>query len=263
MIAIDNGNNQRRNGRAVINYERTIILVIFFEGGVRGIFLHGFMSFAAVCVTVACLIIIGSFSMLLYNLNIMVAEVEQDAEILVYIDENYTEAEAKSVGSKMDMIENVHQATFVQPAAGSGGVCGQTREMKLFQGIQADVFGDRFIVTLGGQQPDEGNGSAIEAGRCGQGECAVPGGGGLCHRSATSRIVSAAVIILLLVVFFIISIQSKLAMYDRRDEIAIMKMVRRHQCLHPVPLRGGRLPLGYVWRGYGILPGVGLVQCSG
>ena len=44
--------------------------------GVRGIFLHGFMSFAAVCVTVACLIIIGSFSMLLYNLNIMVAEVE-------------------------------------------------------------------------------------------------------------------------------------------------------------------------------------------
>ena len=43
--------------------------------GVRGIFLHGFMSFAAVCVTVACLIIIGSFSMLLYNLNIMVAEV--------------------------------------------------------------------------------------------------------------------------------------------------------------------------------------------
>ena len=51
--------------------------------------------------------------MLLYNLNIMVAEVEQDAEILVYIDENYTEAEAKSVGSKINMIENVHQATFV------------------------------------------------------------------------------------------------------------------------------------------------------
>ena len=41
------------------------------------------MSFAAVCVTVACLVIIGSFSVLLYNLNIMVADVEQDAEILV------------------------------------------------------------------------------------------------------------------------------------------------------------------------------------
>ena len=69
--------------------------------GIRGIFLHGFMSFAAVCVTVACLVIIGSFSVLLYNLNIMVAEVEQDAEILVYIDETYTEAEAKSVGFRL------------------------------------------------------------------------------------------------------------------------------------------------------------------
>ena len=32
--------------------------------GFKGIFLHGFMSFAAVCVTVACLIIVGSFSIL-------------------------------------------------------------------------------------------------------------------------------------------------------------------------------------------------------
>ena len=40
--------------------------------GIKGIFTHGFMSFAAVCVTVACLLIVGSFSILMYNLNIMV-----------------------------------------------------------------------------------------------------------------------------------------------------------------------------------------------
>ena len=32
--------------------------------GIRGIFLHGFMSFAAVLVTVACLLIVGSFTIL-------------------------------------------------------------------------------------------------------------------------------------------------------------------------------------------------------
>ena len=116
--------------------------------GVRGIFLHGFMSFAAVCVTVACLIIIGSFSMLLYNLNIMVAEVEQDAEILVYIDENYTEAEAKSVGSKINMIENVHQATFVSRQQALEEFVAKQGNEAAFQGIQADVLRDRFIVTL-------------------------------------------------------------------------------------------------------------------
>ena len=51
--------------------------------GVRGIFLHGFMSFAAVCVTVACLLIVGSFSILAYNLDVMVEDLNQTSEILV------------------------------------------------------------------------------------------------------------------------------------------------------------------------------------
>ena len=33
--------------------------------GFKGVFLHGFMSFAAICVTVACLIIMGTFSLIL------------------------------------------------------------------------------------------------------------------------------------------------------------------------------------------------------
>ena len=195
--------------------------------GVRGIFLHGFMSFAAVCVTVACLIIIGSFSMLLYNLNIMVAEVEQDAEILDYIDENYTEAEAKSVGSKINMIENVHQATFVSRQQALEEFVAKQGNEAAFQGIQADVLRDRFIVTLEDNNRMKETVPMIEA-VSGVDEVNAP------YRVAEAfatvqhilRIVSAAVIILLLVVsLLIISNTVKLAMYDRRDEIAIMKMV--------------------------------------
>lgn len=195
--------------------------------GIRGIFLHGFMSFAAVCVTVACLIIIGSFSMLLYNLNIMVAEVEQDAEILVYIDENYTEAEAKSVGSKINMIENVHQATFVSRQQALEEFVAKQGDESAFQGIQADVLRDRFIVTLEDNNRMKETVPMIEA-VSGVAEVNAP------YRVAEAfatiqhilRIVSAAVIILLLVVsLLIISNTVKLAMYDRRDEIAIMKMV--------------------------------------
>ena len=64
--------------------------------GIRGIFLHGFMSFAAVCVTVACLLIVGSFSILAYNLDVMVEELNQTSEILVYVDSGLTDAEAKT-----------------------------------------------------------------------------------------------------------------------------------------------------------------------
>ena len=35
--------------------------------GFRGIFQHGFMSFAAVCMIVACLLIMGSFSLVAIN----------------------------------------------------------------------------------------------------------------------------------------------------------------------------------------------------
>ena len=48
--------------------------------GFKGVFLHGFMSFAAICVTVACLIIMGTFSLILYNLHVMILDLEQENE---------------------------------------------------------------------------------------------------------------------------------------------------------------------------------------
>ena len=81
--------------------------------GFRGIFLHGFMSFAAVCVTVACLLIVGSFSCLIYNVNIMVENLNKTNEILVYIDSELPDAQAKSVGTRINQIANVQNAVFV------------------------------------------------------------------------------------------------------------------------------------------------------
>ena len=63
--------------------------------GIRGIFLHGFMSFAAVCVTVACLLIVGSFSILVYNVNIIVEDLNKTNQIIAYVDEELPEAEAQ------------------------------------------------------------------------------------------------------------------------------------------------------------------------
>jgi len=37
--------------------------------GVKSTFKHGFMSFAAVCITVACLLIMGTFTLVAVNAN--------------------------------------------------------------------------------------------------------------------------------------------------------------------------------------------------
>ena len=43
----------------------------------------------------------------------MIVELEQENAMLVYIDDTYSEAEAKSVGSQINQIANVHNAQFV------------------------------------------------------------------------------------------------------------------------------------------------------
>ena len=195
--------------------------------GLRGIFLHGFMSFAAVCVTVACLIIIGSFSLILYNVNSMVHDLEKENEILVYIDETYSEAEAKSVGSQINLIANVQKAEFVSREQALENFVEDTSDAALFEGVDSSTFRDRFVVTLVDNSMMQQTIDELEkiegvAKITAHDELAE----GFSTLESVVQLVSVAIIVVLLVVsLFIISNTVKLAMYDRKEEIAIMKMV--------------------------------------
>ena len=195
--------------------------------GIRGIFLHGFMSFAAVCVTVACLLIVGSFSLLMYNVNIMVEDLNQTNEILAYVDSELSEAEAKSIGTKINMIDNVLQADFVSREEALADFVADHQEDEAFSGVEASDLRHRFVVILEDNALIEQTVAEIED---------LPGvvkthaeyklAEGFSAMQQILHIVSIAIISVLLVVsLLIISNTVKLAMYDRRDEIAIMKMV--------------------------------------
>ena len=195
--------------------------------GVRGIFLHGFMSFAAVCVTVACLLIVGSFSILMYNVNLMVEDLNKTNELLVYIDSEIPDAEAKSVGTKINLIENVLLAKYVSREEALEAFVEDMGGSAAFGGVVAEDLRHRFVVTLEDNALMEQTYDRIME---------IPGvayisaefemAEGFITLQNVLRIASLAVIAVLLVVgLLIISNTVKLAMYDRRDEIAIMKMV--------------------------------------
>ena len=116
--------------------------------GIRGVFLHGFMSFAAIWVTVACLLIMGTFGLVLFNVNEMIVELERDNEIVVYIDENYSQAQAKSVGSQINMITNVHNAAFVSREEALQNFLQEQQNEELFAGLESATFRDRYVVSL-------------------------------------------------------------------------------------------------------------------
>ena len=56
--------------------------------GFRSIKTHGFMSFASVAIITACLIIIGSITLLSLNIDKLIADLEQQNEIVAFVDES-------------------------------------------------------------------------------------------------------------------------------------------------------------------------------
>ena len=195
--------------------------------GIRGIFLHGFMSFAAVCVTVACLLIVGSFSILTYNVNIMVEDLNQTNELLAYVDSELSDAEAKSIGTKINMLDNVLLSTFVSRVEALADFVADHEGDEAFNGVVASDLRHRFVIVLEDNRLMEDTDAAIQR---------IPGvaktsaayelAEGFTTIQDVLHIVSIGVIAVLLVVsLLIISNTVKLAMYDRKDEIAIMKMV--------------------------------------
>ena len=195
--------------------------------GVRGIFLHSFASFAAICVTVACLLIVGSFSSLMYNVNLMVEDLNKTNELLVYIDSDLSDAEAKSVGTKINRLDNVLQAKFYSREEALKNFIEDHAGNAALESVVAEDLRHRYVVVLEDNALMQQTYNQV---------LEIPG---VVYISAQFEMAEGfatiqqvlqfvAVVIngvLLAVSLLIISNTVKIAMYDRRDEIAIMKMV--------------------------------------
>ena len=195
--------------------------------GIRGIFLHGFMSFAAVCVTVACLLIVGSFSSLIYNVNIMLEDMNKTNEIMVYIDENLSDAEARSISTQLRQIDNVFEAKFKSRQEALKDFIADHEGDEAFTGVVAEDLRHRYIVTLVDNNLMEQTVDKIEKIEgVAKISAAFELAEGFSALQNVLHIVSFVLIAVLLIVsLLIISNTVKLAMYDRKEEIAIMKMV--------------------------------------
>ena len=196
--------------------------------GIRGIFLHGFMSFAAICVTVACLLIVGSFASLMYNVNIMVEELNKTNEILVYIDEEMTFAEAQTIETKIrQQVGNVHEANLKSREQALEEFVAEHEGDAAFSGLEPSDLRHRISVilednallkeTVAEIQQIDGVVKISAAYELAEGFSAL---------QDVLQVASVVVIaVLLMVSLLIISNTVKLGMYDRKEEIGIMKMV--------------------------------------
>ena len=201
----------------------------YVREGLSSVFVHGFTSLAAMLVIAACLMITGTFALVAYNLDLQIRELEGQSEIVVYIDENVSRDNALALGQKIRALDNVKTAEFV------------TKE-QLFEDYLDSLGEDAYVMEeLRDDNPlrdsyqitmddvslhadtvkalENINGVAASSSMQEVSERLIQ------IRQVVNLISITMVALLGGVSVFIIANTVKLAMFARKEEIAIMKMV--------------------------------------
>ena len=198
----------------------------FIKEGFQSVFSHGLMSFAAVCMIVACLIIMGSFSLLAMNVDDNLKQLEDSNEFLAYIDESYTDRQIEALAKQVESVDNVASVKFVTKEEAKAIFLEGREDDGLYASIPDDVFRDRLSVHVAELERFTETVDAV---------CSLPGvadhraegelaEGFVTVRNAVTAVAWVLVGILAAVSLFIIANTIRLATFARREEIAIMKM---------------------------------------
>lgn len=199
----------------------------FFHEGLSNMFSHGFMSFAAIGITVACLLIMGTFTLVAVNANELLTTLEQENEILAYVDDSYTETQARALKSRLEAIPNVASVTFISRDEAMEDFKAQYPDEELFQDLDPEILEDRYAIKLVDLEAQSETVEAVQAltGISDVSHYEEIAGGFVTVRNVATVVCVALIAILFVVSVFIISNTIKLTTFDRREEIAIMRMV--------------------------------------
>ena len=225
--------------------------------GFKGIFKHGFMSFASITIIMACLIIMGVFTLLGLNINRVIADLEAQNEIVAFINEDYTTEQAKAVADRLMKVDNVSAVEFVSRGDAMNDF-KQDYDQGLFDEIDESVFRDRYVVHVEDIELTEATQKKLMnvEGVAKVNAHLKYAEGFIKVRNIVNLVSAVLVSILAIISVFIMSNTIKLATYTRREEIAIMKMGGATNMFIRLPfiieglmlgILGGGLAFGSVW----------------
>ena len=195
--------------------------------GFRSVFTHGFMSFASVTIIIACLTIMGSFSLLAVNVDAVIKDLESENEMLAFVDETIDDEDARAIEPLLTAVPNVASVKFVSREEAMDSFKEEYDNSSIFDEVDATVFRHRYIVYLDDIAEMADTQTALEAV---EGIAEVKAQleiskGFVMVRNIVSAVSLILIVILGVVSVFIMSNTIKLTTFGRREEIAIMKMV--------------------------------------
>ena len=204
-------------------------LSYYLSEGFHSIFTHGLMSFAAVCMIVACLLIMGSFSLVALNLERELGNLERDNEFLAFVDESYTREQALALQTVLEAVPNVSQVSFTGKEEAKVTYADQyasDANAALYSELPDEVFRDRYSIHMEDISQMTQTIRAVDAVEGIAGHRAAPeiAEGFVMIRNVAAGVALVLILMLLAISLFIIYNTIKLGTFTRREEIAIMKM---------------------------------------
>ena len=201
----------------------------FAREGAFNMFSHGFMSFAAIGITVACLLIMGTFSLVAVNANAMLEEMEAKNQMLAFVDKSLSEVEARALEKKLMEVNNVAKVTFISNEEAARTFRDKYEDDELFQGLPDENFRHRSAIDLEDigymRQTKEALEELPGIGKGNVNAYEDEAAGFITIRNVAGVVCVVLIAVLFVVSVFIIANTIKLTTFDRRDDIAIMKMV--------------------------------------
>jgi len=249
-----------------VNRNRTLY---YIREGISSIFAHSLMSFASVCIIIAFLVIMGSFIMVAININALIGVLEDENIMIAYVGndgEDIPVADAVALRPLLLAVPNVSDVVFVTNEEAKENFIGRHDESGRFRDVEASWFRHRFIVYVE---------DVAEIAETQQALSRIAGIGTInanltvaralvTLRTVISWVSIIIIAVLLAISLFIMSNTIKLATFERREEIAIMKMVGATNSFIRWPfifegfilgLTGSLLAFAAIWGLYGLVSG--------
>ena len=219
---------ENSNGNLAFSTKSSFNLGYLTKEGAKNVRSNRLMSLASIAVLTSCLVLIGCAFMLFANINAVLANVEDQNVIMVYLEDEITEDEINKVGQDIRMIPSVEAADFVSK---DDSYKEQLKTLGddavLLEGLDENPLPDAYKVTLRNLSEYDG---ALKMMSSLDNVLSVRGNSDLASqvrqlRTGATFISALIITMLLLVSLFIIANTVRVTMYNRRLEISIMKAV--------------------------------------
>ena len=203
-----------------------------FEEAFKSIKRNGWMTVAAVSAVAVTLLLVGSFIAILFNVNKLGSDIENDVSVRVYIDVAAEEEQRNELEQTLESLDNVDGVEFSSRADELDQVVGSYGdEFNLFEGDDNPLY-DVFVVNT--TEPEHTATVAAQAEELDYVADVNYGGAtadSLFSTMETMRNVGAIIVVaLLLTAVFLISNTIRITIFSRSTEIEIMKLVGATNC---------------------------------